>query len=230
MMKNIICSLFLLSICSNIYAQKSTPVNDSLNNNQKEIYRPQTDSRIGLNLITGRTFSKFLFSAPCVDQNTRYVNGNVFGGGVDLNLKNENHLICELIFQEAGAKSQAAENQINWRINYLGVGIGVSHKLMSRKNYTLSTGIITGIDYMLSGIQTMNQQNYDLKESEAFKIWNSRGSLFLDNIFDISENFSINLQYRFNQGLTQIEKKDQTQEQKTRNIGHILQLLFKIRL
>lgn len=192
----------------------------------------QEDEEIGLNIMIGKTLSTFGFvtSDGIKTNDIQYSAGNSLAIGVDVTLNKRHVLLPEVLYYEAGAKSESAGTPLSWKLNYLGLGIGYGFKVISTDRFSMIPGILFGADYMLKGEQMIGLNRFDVKAIDAFSDFNIRGNVFLNNRLKVSDLMSITLEYRFNVSINQIEKKDADISQKTRNLGHLFQLGINITL
>ena len=182
------------------------------------------------NVQLGKNFSSFLYSndAGEKDTNLSYRTGNQYLLGIGILLGSRQLIRPEIIYSEAGAKSSLQTKEINWKLNYLGVGVNYFFEVLSKSSFSFSPGVRIGCDYLLKGEQTMGDERYNIKTNDALKVWNMNVGVCLNTRFKITESLFLTAEYRFNTGLIQIEKKDEGE--KTRNISHstLLGLSFKL--
>jgi hypothetical protein len=182
------------------------------------------------NFHVGKNFSSFLYTndAGEKDTNMTYTTGNQYGIGIGIALGSRHLVRPEVIYTEAGAKSSFQSTDLNWKMNYIGVGANYMFKLINDSSFSISPGIRIGYDYLLRGEQTIGNERYNIKENDALKAWDLNAGACLNGRFKITETLYLNAEYRFNTGLNQIEKKDEGE--KTRNIAHsaLLGLSFNL--
>ena len=183
-----------------------------------------------VNFSAGKTFTTFNFldnDGKKSDQ-LSYTSGNTYALSLGLVFGRRHVFRPELLFSEAGAKSEFLDAPINWKLTYLGVGTGYLFKVINKDNFSLSPGIIVGYDYLMKGEQTVGTERYNLVESKILKNWDLNGGVLLNSSFKLTRTMCLNFEYRFNVGFNQIEKKDEGEH--TRNLGHkaILGLSFNL--
>jgi hypothetical protein len=183
-----------------------------------------------VNFNAGKTFSTFLYEDinSQKDTNISYTSGNSYALNIGMNLGAKHLMRAEINYSELGAKSRFLNDQLNWKLNYLGFGVHYIFHLLQSTSYSLSTGAIISFDYLLKGEQNVGDLSYNLKETDALKTWNLSSAALLNGRFKVTESLSIMAEYRFGIGINQIEKKDLGE--KTRNLSHkvLIGLSFNI--
>jgi hypothetical protein len=183
-----------------------------------------------INFNAGKTFSSFLYKDADgnKDENLSYRSGNNYNLSIGLGLGSKHLIRPEIQYSELGAKSSFLDAQVDWKLNYLGVGASYLFKVIDKETISLSPGAVIGYDYLLKGEQTIGSARYNLTENDALKAWDLNAGLLLNGRFKVTESLYLNLEYRFNMGLNQIEKQDKGE--KTKNIGHkaLLGLSFNL--
>jgi hypothetical protein len=192
----------------------------------------QRESSTSLNVLFGKNTSTFGFlnSDGLNTKDLEYTQGSTFEVGVEFTLADKHLVIPEILYYEAGAKSDFEGTPLSWKLNYIGLGCGYGYKMVNKSRFSIIPGFIIGADYLTKGIQTIGLNRYDVQEIDAISNWNIRSNVFLNNRLKVSEFMSIMFEYRFGISLNQIEKKDADIDQKTRNIGHHFLLGLNIQL
>jgi hypothetical protein len=198
-------------------------VSDVTLKNQKEA------SKTHLNIHFGHNFStiQFFDSEGVKMTDITYLKGNSYLAGMEFNIKKKHLFQLECMYYDAGAESNF-QNNLNWKLNYLGAGFSYGLKLINNPRYTLVSGLSLGADYLTKAYQSFGAVRYDLKASNAFENLHYRGILFLSNRIQVSEYMQFCIDYRFFGSLTEIEKDDT--DQISRNIGHHILIGFNIQL
>jgi hypothetical protein len=192
----------------------------------------QKESTPSLNILFGQNASTFVFtkSDGSKSKDMEFSCGNTFAVGLEFTLAGKHLVNPEIMYYEAGAKSDFNGTPISWKFNYIGLGCGYGYKMINKSRFSMIPGFIIGADYLAKGIQNIGLNRYNVQEINAITNWNVRSNVFLNNRLKVSEFMSIMFEYRFGIGLNQIEKKDADQNQKTRNIGHHFTLGLNIQL
>jgi hypothetical protein len=192
----------------------------------------QSNLETGLNVLYGRNTSTFGFiqSDGLKTGDMEYSGGNSFILGVDLTLNSRHCIIPEATYYEGGAYRNLNGSNLQWKLNYIGLGCAYGFKALAKDKITLIPGIAFGADYLMQGIQTIGNTRYDVKDYNALTSWNLRTNVFLNNRIKISDQLYFMFEYRFGIGLNQIEKNDADLNQKTRNLAHhfLLGLNFEL--
>jgi hypothetical protein len=177
-----------------------------------------------VNFNAGKTFSTFLYKDANgqADSNLTYTSGNTYNLNIGMSLGAKHLLRAEVDYSERGANSRFLDDQIKWKLNYLGLGVHYVFDLLKKESYSLSTGALIAYDYLLKGEQSVGNKRYNLKESDALKPWNFSAGALINGRFKVTESFYIIAEYRFGIGVNQIEKKDEGE--KTRNMSHKAQI------
>lgn len=187
------------------------------------VHSEAQDSKIiqQINLSYGNTFSGFHYKNDLgqKDENLRLSSGKAYAISLGMNVGERHQIRPEIIYTEAGAKSEFLTNPISWKLNYIGVGASYLFQVFNKGNFMLSTGVIVGYDYLLKGDQFIGYTKYDLKETDAFKPWDMNLGGIIGGRFKVTESISITTEYRYKQGINQIEKKDIGE--RTKNFSHI---------
>jgi hypothetical protein len=173
-----------------------------------------------INFNAGKTFSSFMYrdANGNKDENLSYRSGNTYNLSIGLGFGSKHVLRPEIIYSELGAKSSTLDIPVDWKLNYIGVGVSYLFNFINKESISLSPGAIIGYDYLLKGEQTIGSARYNLNEIDALKVWDLNAGLLLNSRFKVTESLYLNFEYRFNMGLNQIEKQDQGE--KSKNIGH----------
>ncbi len=181
---------------------------------QNEISLQQFNFNIGKNL----TSFHYKNDSGVRDTNMSYKSGNQFEISFGIALDSRHLIRPEIIFNEAGAKSSFQSIDVTWKMNYIGAGTSYLFKVIDKPTFSVSPGIRISFDYLLSGEQTIGMERYNVKKNDAFKVWDITAGANLNACYKVTEKLYLNMEYRFNSGLNQIEKKDVGE--KTRNIAH----------
>lgn len=183
-----------------------------------------------INLVGGKQFSTFTFknSDDEKDQTLKYQMYNAFGiNGV---LEKGRHMLRpEIMFRQAGAKTSINGNQINWKMNYFNLNFGYLYSIIETRRFTIQPGIAIGGGYMINGEQEIGSTRLDIIEEESMTRFELSAMGMLNATAQLTNSFSIGLEYRFGIGLNHIE--NDLNEQKTRNLYHgvMLNLGFSIK-
>jgi hypothetical protein len=183
-----------------------------------------------LNFSYGKTFTGFQYENDLgqEDENLTFTNGNAYAISLGMRIGKRHLLRPEILYSEAGAKSEFLNDPISWKLNYLGVGASYLFHVFNLPNFSISPGVIIGYDYLLKGEQNIGEISYDLKETDALKTWDLNAGALISGRFKVTESLSIIAEYRYNLGLNQIEKKDEGE--RTKNFAHkaLIGLSFNI--
>lgn len=198
-MKTIVFLSALLFFCASVFSQKMTLTE--------------------INLVGGKNFSSFLFkdSDGAKDKTLNYNMLNSFG--VNFGLQSGNHILRpEILFRQAGAKSDFEGTALSWKMNYLDVNIAYLYSVVNTSRFSISPGIGIGAGYMLNGDQYIGETRYQVSDTDALKRFDFGFQGLTNFKAHITDFFSISLEYRFGMGITQIE--NDVNAQKSRNIYH----------
>jgi hypothetical protein len=200
-------------------AQEGKKKNVSVDNS-KEDDQESIDSKGQVNFFAGKTFSTFNFINSLGEKSKElsYTNGSNYGFNIGFNLGKRHLLRPEVAYTQAGASSTYMDQPIEWKLNYLGLGLGYLVKVLETKNLTLSPGVVLVNDYLIKGEQIVGDVRYNLNDNVVLKKWDLNAGVLLNARFKVTESLYMGFEYRFNAGLNQIEKQDQGE--KTKNIIH----------
>jgi hypothetical protein len=196
------------------------------------IHSQAQDSKLiqHLNFSYGKTFTGFQYENDLgqEDENLTLANGNAYSVSLGMRLGKRHLLRPEILYSEAGAKSEFLNDPISWKLNYIGFRASYLFHVFNKSNFSISPGVIIGYDYLLKGDQFIGNTKYDLKETDALKAWGLNAGALLSGRFKVTESLSIIAEYRYNLGLNQIEKKDVGE--RTKNFAHkaLIGLSFNI--
>jgi hypothetical protein len=183
-----------------------------------------------LNFSYGKTFTGFYYENAMgqKDENLSLSSGNAYALSLGMRLGERHQLRPEILYSEAGAKSEFLNDPISWKLNYIGFRASYLFHVFNKSNFSISPGVIIGYDYLLKGDQFIGNTKYDLKETDALKAWDLNAGALLSGRFKVTESLSIIAEYRYNLGLNQIEKKDEGE--RTKNFAHkaLIGLSFNI--
>ena len=183
-----------------------------------------------LNFSYGKTFTGFYYKNDMgqKDENLSLSSGNAYALSLGMRLGERHQLRPEILYSEAGAKSEFLNDPISWKLNYIGFRASYLFHVFNKSNFSISPGVIIGYDYLLKGDQFIGNTKYDLKETDALKAWDLNAGALLSGRFKVTESLSIIAEYRYNLGLNQIEKKDVGE--RTKNFAHkaLIGLSFNI--
>lgn len=181
-----------------------------------------------IDLLGGKNFTSFIYkdSEGSKDKTLDYVMNNSFG--LNFNFTSSRHVLRpEVMFRQGGSKSDFAGTQLSWKLNYLDVNLGYQYKLIKTERFEVSPGIAFGAGYLLNGDQYIGTTRYNVNETKALKKFDF-GVQGLSNFkMNITEYFSLALEYRFGMGITQIE--NDVNAQKSRNLYHSALLCLGIK-
>jgi hypothetical protein len=182
-----------------------------------------------INLIGGRNFSNFLFkdSEGNKDNSLDYEALSTYS--VNFNFKSGCHILRpELSFRQSGAKSMYEGTALSWKLNYLDVSIAYLYSLLNSERFVVAPGIGLSSGYMLTGDQYIGGSRYSIKDSKSLKPFDFCFQGLAHFGMNITDNFSLSLEYRFGLGIAQIE--NDVNAQKSRNIYNSALLGLGIRL
>ncbi len=182
-----------------------------------------------INLIGGRNFGTFIFtdSQGNKDKTLDYEALSTFG--VNFNLTSgRNILRPELSFRQAGAKSDYEGLAMSWKMNYLDVNFAYLFNVLNSERFVVAPGIGLGAGYMLTGEQYIGSTRYSIIDSKSLKSFDFGFQGLAHFRANVTENFSISIEYRFGMGITQIE--NDINAQKSRNLYNAALLGVGIKL
>jgi hypothetical protein len=182
-----------------------------------------------ITLVGGKNFSSFLFkdSEGSKDKTLNYHMLNSFG--IHFGLQGGNHILRpEIMFRQAGAKSDFEGTALSWKMNYLDVNLAYLYSVVNTNRFALSPGVGIGAGYMLNGDQYIGDTRYKIAESSALKRFDFGFHGIANFKAYITDYFSLSLEYRFGMGITQIE--NDVNAQQSRNIYHSALLGLGFRL
>jgi len=172
-----------------------------------------------VNFNCGKSFSSFSFenAAGGTDENLGYRTGSTYNLNFGLGLGAKSLFRPEIQYSEMGAKSNFIDAPVDWKLNYLGVGVAYLYQAMSNDKFSVSPGLMFGYDYLVMGEQTVGDIRYNLNESKNLKNWDLNAGFILNSRFKVTESLHLNFEYRYSLGLNQIENDP---SEKSKNKGH----------
>lgn len=184
-------------------------------------------------LAGGRSFYTFTFKdkVPTDLLSYKYKNGFAYDARLSFSLDDRSNVRFELGAFQAGSKSIENSNILQWNLNYMSFGTHYLYKIIDkerRMDFAVYAGPQLGISYLVSGQQSVNKLNYDLKDTKAFKSMNFHGGLITGIRYLATVRVNLSLEYRFDMSFAQVEGEDHANGQTTRNIGH--QITFGVGL
>lgn len=190
----------------------------------------QSDNQYSLNLYAGKSITTFGFvnSNGIKTENTAFRSGDIYSFDFEIQINQKHLLLPGIMYHQAGATGEGSADNMSWKLSYLGIQYGYGYNVIKKERFAMAPLIVLGADYLLKGEQMIGTTRYDVKAIDAFKDWNFRVNAGLNNRLKIADQLALVLDYRFNLGLNQIEKKDAEVDQKTRNIGHLITLGLNI--
>lgn len=182
-----------------------------------------------ITLVGGMNYSSFLFkdSEGSKDKTLDYAMYNSFGANFNFT-KGKHTIRPELMFRQAGAKSDADGLALSWKMNYLDVNFAYLYSILNTNKFSISPGVGIGAGYMLNGEQYIGEVRYSVAETQALKRFDFGFHGLTNFKAYLTESFTISLEYRFGMGITQIE--NDVNAQISRNIYHSALLGFGILL
>lgn len=182
----------------------------------------QNGPSISINLLGGPQFSNFIFhnSEDVKSENLSYKMGTAFGVSMEVN-GNRNIFRPEIMFQQGGAKTNFTGTDMHWKTNYLALNLGYMYSVVETRTFSLQPGLAFGVNYMVSGDQTIGSSRLNIVEEESLSRLDLEAMAFLNGKVHVTPMFSVGLEYRFGLGLLNIEKD---MNQATRNINHGIML------
>lgn len=181
-----------------------------------------------IDLVGGKTFTSFLYkdSEGSKDKTLDYTMNNSFG--INFNLSAQKHVLRpELIFRQGGSKSDYAGTQLNWKLNYLDLNLGYLYRIIQTEKFEVAPGLAIGAGYLLNGDQYIGNVRYNVVDNKSLKRFDFGIQGITQFKMNITESFSLGLEYRFGMGITQIE--NDINAQKSRNIYHSALICLGIR-
>jgi hypothetical protein len=177
----------------------------------------QTLDLKGFSLVGGKNYTTFLFhdSEGNKDKTLDVVSLHSFGINASLT-KGKSTLRPELLFRQAGAKSDANGLPLSWKMNYIDLNVGYLFSLLTSERFAISPGLAVGCGYMLNGEQYIGDMRYSLIDTKALSRFDFTAQAMSNFKLQLSEAINLSLEYRVGLGINQIEK-DLT-AQKTRNV------------
>ncbi|MEX1192570.1 MAG: outer membrane beta-barrel protein [Brumimicrobium sp.] len=170
-------------------------------------------------LVGGKNISSFIYkdNTNQKDEQLKYNMLNSFG--VSLSLESDKHqLRPELMYRQAGARSDFKGLPLKWQMNYIDLSVGYLYEAARLGIFSLSPGIALNAGYMISGEQYIGDERLSITEEKSM----DRFEVGFQGIANVraflTEKFTLSLEYRFGTGITQIENA--VNDQKTRNIYH----------
>jgi hypothetical protein len=188
--------------------------------------RFKTDYAIGL--FGGVNFSTFDFhkSNGQRDNGYDFIRGNNYG--INFIISNGYHVFRpELSFHKNGAKYIYDGIPMQWETSYFNVNLTYLFNLVRSKYdflgfgaapYSIRVGASLGFNYMTSGIQTNGETQISIVQSGSLLRYDLTASGITTFGVKLTDLLAVNVEYRFNFGLLQIEMG--TTNQKTHNLYH----------
>jgi hypothetical protein len=173
----------------------------------------------GLTITGGKNFASFLFrnDANEKDEQMKYEMLNSFG--VNASFISDRHVIRpELLFRQAGARSDFNGLPLSWRMNYAELNFAYFYSIFQKGIFDVRSGLGLSAAYMLNGEQFIGEQRFSIVEENAMNRFDLGFQLLANSKAQLSDSFYLTLEYRFGLGITQIE--NEPDNQRTRNIYH----------
>lgn len=198
--------------------------------------RFKTDYAIGL--FAGVNFSTFQFtnSDGVRDREYDFQRGSNYG--FNFIISNGYHVFRpELSFHKNGAKKILNGIPIQYETSYLGLNVTYLFNMIRSKYdflgfgaapYSIRIGASLGFNYLTNGIQNVGENQYSLIHSNTLSRYDLTGGLITTFGVKLTDLLAINVEYRFNYGILQIEKS--TNNQKTHNLYHTFVIAIYHRL
>lgn len=182
-----------------------------------------------INIFFGQMFSS-LYYRNSNGETDEYLNNNIrstYGVQYQKFVTGFFYLRPELSYKNMGAQSEVNNVKLDWDFHYLdlslGAGIGRTTRFV-HKDYLIKP-YIGGAFYIASTYkaqQTIGNQSINLQKSNDFNTFdfglNLNGGIF----FDFSQSIGIMLEYRYNQGLRNLENNSGSGKQRMYNYAHSL--------
>lgn len=198
--------------------------------------RFKTDYAIGL--FAGVNFSTFQFTNSLGVRDREYDFQRGSNYGFSFIISNGYHVFRpELSFHKNGAKKILNGIPIQYETSYLGLNVTYLFNMIRSKYdflgfgaapYSIRIGASLGFNYLTNGIQNVGENQYSLIHSNTLSRYDLTGGLITTFGVKLTDLLAINVEYRFNYGLLQIEKS--TNNQKTHNLYHTFVLAIYHRL
>lgn len=188
--------------------------------------RFKTDYAIGL--FGGINFSTFTFknSLGVRDRGYDFQRGSNYG--VNFIISNGYHVFRpELSLHKNGAKYILNGIPIDYETTYLGLNITYLFNMIRSKYdflgfgaapYSIRVGASLGFNYLTHGIQNVGENQYSMIHSNVISRYDLTGGLLTTFGVKLTDLIAVNVEYRFNYGILQIEKSSNNQE--THNLYH----------
>lgn len=172
-----------------------------------------------LRLVGGKNMSSFVFRDDANNKDEQLKYNMLSSFGVSLSLESDKHqLRPELMYRQAGARSDFQGLPLKWHMNYIDLSVGYLYEAARLGMFSLSPGVALNAGYMVSGEQFIGEERLSIIEEESME----RFELGFQGIANarafLTDNFTLSLEYRFGMGMTQIE--NDVNDQMTRNIYH----------
>jgi hypothetical protein len=129
-------------------------------------------------------------------------------------------------FRNSGATLVYDDMNYSWKMKYsdFRLGIGYLYKIKRINPYLMFSGYF---GYLLNGVQTLNNEDFDIVESEIFNK-TDYGIMITPGVeFEINDQISTFAEFNYMLGLKNIER-DTDQKTKNFSAGLTLGLLFSI--
>ena len=181
-------------------------------------------------VVGGKNVSTFLFrdSEGNKDKTLDMTSLNSFG--INASWMNEKSTLRpELLFRQAGAKSDVNGLPLSWKMNYLDLNMGYLYAILKTERFSISPGLALGFGYLLNGEQYIGTMRYSLLETRSLSRYDFTAQGMSQFKVQLSEDINLSLEYRIGMSVLQIEK-DVT-AQKTHNVfqSALLGIGFSIR-
>lgn len=198
--------------------------------------RFKTDYAIGL--FAGVNFSTFEFrnSLGQRDNGYDFLRGSNYG--VSFIISNGYHVFRpELSIHKNGAKYIYNQTPIQWETSYLNLNFTYMFNMIRSKYdflgfgaapYSVRIGASLGFNYLTNGIQYVGEDQISLIHSNSMSRYDVTASALTTFGVKLTDLLAINVEYRFNYGLLQIEKS--SNNQKTHNLYHTFVIAIYHRL
>lgn len=157
-------------------------------------------------LETGRTSSSFKFINNEGEslENLQPLTKSYVGAGFKHEIFTKGlNITTGLSYNTYGAigSEDDINNFFEWDINYLGLDLGLDYELVQGDFLSFYIQLAGSANFLLNGVQTINEQVFDIKNMEEFKdvpfFIRAGGGLR----FKLSDNAKIYLQYLYGSGL-----------------------------
>lgn len=188
--------------------------------------RFKTDYAIGL--FGGVNFSTYEFRNSLGQRDAGYdfLRGSNYG--ISFIISNGYHVFRpELSIHKNGAKYIYNQTPIQWETSYLNLNLTYMFNMIRSKYdflgfgaapYSVRIGASLGFNYLTNGIQYVGEDQISLIHSNSMSRYDVSASALATFGVKLTDLLAINVEYRFNYGLLQIEKSSNNQS--THNLYH----------